>query len=170
MVLIFIPSKEQISPELLKEVLDEYNISKEEIDLSIPNKLCQSVANALRVELYDLTTEFRQSNSFPFFTHDEHMNVVGHQLIAERIVKELSSISGGYDYLSEGNYHERYPTIHADGTMVYQSQTEHYYTINRLNMNNGYREELWRGVSELVHPMISMMVDTLCLQRVNKSL
>ena len=155
LVLIFIPSKEQISPELLKEVLDEYNISKEEIDLSIPNKLCQSVANALRVELYDLTTEFRQSNSFPFFTHDEHMNVVGHQLIAERIVKELSSISGGYDYLSEGNYHERYPTIHADGTMVYQSQTEHYYTINRLNMNNGYREELWRGVSELVHPMIS---------------
>ena len=155
LVLIFIPSKEQISPELLKEVLDEYNISKEEIDLSIPNKLCQSIANALRVELYDLTTEFRQSNSFPFFTHDEHMNVVGHQLIAERIVKELSSISGGYDYLSEGNYHERYPTIHADGTMVYQSQTEHYYTINRLNMNNGYREELWRGVSELVHPMIS---------------
>ena len=139
----------------MKEVLDEYNISKEEIDLSIPNKLCQSIANALRVELYDLTTEFRQSNSFPFFTHDEHMNVVGHQLIAERIVKELSSISGGYDYLSEGNYHERYPTIHADGTMVYQSQTEHYYTINRLNMNNGYREELWRGVSELVHPMIS---------------
>lgn len=69
MVLIFIPSKEQISPELLKEVLDEYNISKEEIDLSIPNKLCQSVANALRVELYDLTTEFRQSNSF----HSLHM-------------------------------------------------------------------------------------------------
>lgn len=155
LVLIFIPSKEQVSPELLKEVLDAYNISKEEIDLTIPNKLCQSVANDLGLELFDLTTEFRQSNLFPFFVYDEHMNVVGHQLIAERIIKEFSSISGRYDYLSEGNYHERYPTIHADGTLVYQSQTEHYYTINRLNINNGNREELWRGVSELVHPMIS---------------
>lgn len=155
LVLIFIPSKEQVSPELLKEVMDAYNIGKDEIDMTIPNKLCQSVANDLELLLYDLTTEFCQSSAFPFFAHDEHMNMVGHQLIAERLVKEMSSISGKYEYLSEGNYHERYPTIHADGTMVYQSQTEHYYTINRLNINNGNREELWRGVSELVHPMIS---------------
>ena len=155
LILIFIPSKEQVSPELLKEVLEAYNIGKEEIDLTLPNKLCQSVANELGLRLYDLTTDFCQSKIFPFFAHDEHMNVVGHQLIADKIVKELSSLRGIYDYLSDGNYHERYPTIHADGTMVYQSQTEHYYTINRLNINNGNREELWRGVSELVHPMIS---------------
>lgn len=155
LILVFIPSKEQVSPELLEEVLKAYNINKEDIDLTVPNKLCQSVASELGLKLYDLTTDFCQSKTFPFFAHDEHMNIVGHQLIADRIVKELSSISGKYDYLSEGNYHERYPTIHADGTMVYQSQTEHYYTINRLNINNGNREELWRGVNELVHPMIS---------------
>lgn len=155
LVLIFIPSKEQVSQELLKEVLDAYNIGKDEIDLTIPNKLCQSVANDLGMQLYDLTAEFCHSKTYPFFAHDEHMNVVGHQLIAEKIVKEMSSISGKYEYQSEGNFHERYPTLHADGTMVYQSQAEHYYTINRLNINNGNREELWRGVSELVHPMIS---------------
>lgn len=155
LVLIFIPSKEQVSSEVLKEVMDAYNISKKEIDLTIPNKLCQSVANDLKLPFYDLTIEFCQSTTFPFFAHDEHMNVVGHKLIAGRLVKEMNSISNKYKYLSEGNYHERYPTIHADGTMVYQSQTEHYYTINRLNINNGNREELWRGVSELVHPMIS---------------
>lgn len=155
LVLIFIPSKEQVSPDLLNEVLNAYNIKKTEIDLDAPNKLCRELAENLQIELYDVTNEFSTSSAFPFFAHDEHMNLIGHQLIAERIVKELSQISLKYDYLSEGNIHERYPNVYADGTMLYQSQTEHYYTINRLNLNDRSKEELRRGTSELVHPMIS---------------
>ena len=67
LILVFIPSKEQVSPELLEEVLKAYNINKEDIDLTVPNKLCQSVASELGLKLYDLTTDFCQSKTFPFF-------------------------------------------------------------------------------------------------------
>lgn len=155
LVLLFIPSKEQVSQELLKEVLYNYHISPNEVDLDIPNRFCEALVSDIDIKLIDLTDKFRQSGEFPFFAHDEHMNVIGHQLIADEILNELSSISNKYDYLSEGNNHERYPTIYADGTLIYQSQTERHYTINRFNLNNLNREELWRSVSELVHPMIS---------------
>lgn len=154
LILFLIPSKEQTSSTLLHEVLNAYRISDEEIDLSIPGKLCKKVAEDNRILFVDMTEDFVQSENFPFFAHDEHMNCLGHQLVANRLDKALKR-EGVPEYMSIGNYHERYPTIYNDGSLVYQSQDENYHYIRSLNLNNGHITALRRGISELVHPTFS---------------
>ena len=154
LILFLVPSKEQISPTLLHEVLSAYNISESEIDLSIPGELCKKVAEENQIQFIDMTIDFVKSENFPFFTHDEHLNCYGHQLVANRLDKELKRMRVP-EYKSFGNYHERYPSIYNDGSLLYQSQDENYCYIKSFNLNNGNITELRKGISELVHPTIS---------------
>lgn len=112
LILILIPSKEQVSPLLLKQVTDRYNILDSELDLSAPNRLFASTASTLGLKSIDLTQDFQKSLKFPFFTHDEHLNIVGHKIIAERLTKELSEYQDSTIYISKGNNHERYPMFY----------------------------------------------------------
>ena len=155
LVLLFLPSKEQTSPELLKEVLRAYNIKDAEIDLSIPGNICKEIATKEDIHYINLEDDFKNSDVFPFFQHDEHMNATGHWLIAERIKRDFSKIGGIYDYVSTSNSHDRYPSFYPDGTLLYQSQTDDFSLINNTNVNNNQTNELWRSVSELVHPTMS---------------
>lgn len=162
LILIYIPSKEQTSPQLLAEVMNAYGIKKNEIDLSIPSRLCDTICRKLNIKYIDLTSDFTTSKDFPFFAHDEHMNVIGHQIIAKKIILVYNKIRNRYLYISSGNTHDRYPSFFADGSLLYQSQTEDYYLIENLNVNSGNKIELWRGVNELVHPAMSKSHQYLC--------
>jgi len=154
LVLFLIPSKEQTSPKLLKEVLSAYNIKKSEIDLNIPGDLCRDISQEQKIQFIDMTEDFVKSDVFPFFAHDEHMNSTGHLLVANRLNKELKR-SGVPEYISSGNYHERYPNVYNDGSLLFQSQDDDYYYIRNLDLNSGYSTELQKGVSELIHPIMS---------------
>lgn len=91
LIIILIPSKEQISNKLLKEVQKAYAIKDNELDMSYPNRLMKQISKEIDVPLIDLYSSFKSSQKFPFFTHDEHMNKVGHRIVAQEIIKYLAT-------------------------------------------------------------------------------
>lgn len=155
LVVVFLPSKEQVSPELLQEVLNAYNIKQEEIDLSIPATLCGGICKTLGVKFINLYDAFSTSNTFPFFAHDEHMNTTGHRITAEEIAKAMHDESHRYEYMSTGNRHDRYPTVLPNESVLLQTQSEDYNMIVRRSLVNGTDEILFRAPCELVHPVMS---------------
>lgn len=91
LIIILIPSKEQISSELLREVQKAYGIKDYEPDMSYPNRLMKQISKEIDVPLIDLSNSFKSSQVFPFFTHDEHMNKVGHRIVAEEVISYLAT-------------------------------------------------------------------------------
>lgn len=156
LVLFLIPSKEQVSPVLLQEVMERYNIKANDLDLVAPNKLFLSTAKDLKIKAFDLTSDFKVSVDFPFYNHDEHLNTVGHQLIANSLKKVLNTfVSINCEYISTTNTHERYPTIQADSSVLYQSQDNDCYMVNRKALDGTDNECLVKSCEELVHPILS---------------
>lgn len=156
LVLFLIPSKEQISPVLLREVMERYGIKSSELDLSAPNNLFLSTAKGLKVKAIDLTNDFKSSVTFPFYNYDEHLNVVGHQLIANSLKNALSMyVDINSKYVSMANAHERYPTIQANSSLLYQSQDNDCYMVNRKSLDGTSIECLVKSYEEMVHPILS---------------
>ena len=161
LILILIPSKEQISPQMLKEALETCKLKESDIDLQTANRLCAEVAQKERLTLIDMYDDFR-SSSLPFFLIDEHLNVLGHELIASRLIAEFKHVSETYDYLSIGNNSERYPTLLADSvSLLYQSHQNRNHSICRRQLNNNATETLLTNFKELIHPSFSPSQDAL---------
>lgn len=161
LVLILIPSKEQVSPRMFKETLKICKLKESDVDLQAANRLCAEVAQKEGLTLIDMYDDFRAS-SLPFFLIDEHLNVLGHELIASRLVAELEVMSNTYDYLSLGNYSERYPTLLADSvSLLYQSHQNIKYSICKRQINNNATEILLNNFRELIHPSYSPSQDAL---------
>lgn len=161
LVLILIPSKEQVSQRMFKETLKICKLKESDVDLQAANRLCAEVAQKEGLTLIDMYDDFRTS-SLPFFLIDEHLNVLGHELIAARLVAEYENISHAYDYLSLGNYDERYPTLLADSvSLLYQSHQNRKYSICRRQINGNTTETLLNNFRELIHPSYSQSQDAL---------
>lgn len=156
LILLLIPSKEQISSELLHEVTDKYKISHDLLDLTAPNRLFAQIATNLGVKAIDLTDSFKQSPIFPFFNQDEHLNRIGHQLITEALRNEIKSKSDNMRYISAANFHERYPTYYKqDSIVLYQKQDKNQYYINTRSIEGSQVQTLITSLEELVHPVFS---------------
>lgn len=161
LVLILIPSKEQISPKMLKETLEICKLQDGDIDLQAASRLCSEVAQKEGLKLIDMYDDFRFS-LLPFYLIDEHLNVLGHELIASRLVSEYKHISDAYDYLSLGNYSERYPTLLADSvSLLYQSRQNKNYSICRRQINSNATETILKNFRELIHPSFNPSQDAL---------
>lgn len=161
LILVLIPSKEQVSKRMFKETLKICKLKESDVDLQAANRLCAEVAQKEGLTLIDMYDDFRAS-SMPFFLIDEHLNVLGHELIASRIVAEFEDFSNAYDYLSLGNYSERYPTLLADSvSLLYQSHQNRRYSICRKQINNNAIEILLNNFRELIHPSFNSSQDVL---------
>jgi len=154
LVLMLLPSKEQVSPDLLQEVMSAFNIKDEELDMTRPNRLCREAAESLKVRLIDLYDVFHDSPEFPFFFKDEHINATGHALIADKIMETFIPEADRYEYQSTENANERYPTI-SGNSLVYQTQTKDKYLICSKTADGREITVLREGVCELVHPSLS---------------
>lgn len=93
LIVLLIPSKEQVSTHCLDEVLKGYNIREEDIDLSIPNSLLKGICNEGNIDMIDLTKAFKESTSFPYFQYDEHMNSIGHRITSDALIDYFISNS-----------------------------------------------------------------------------
>lgn len=82
LIILLVPSKEQISEVMLNEVKDIFRIKDSELDMSAPNTLTSEVCSKYNIDLIDLLDSFKSSEKFPFFMRDEHLNTFGHSLIA----------------------------------------------------------------------------------------
>lgn len=156
LVLLLIPSKEQTSDKMFEEVCSAYKLDKSKFDMTYPSRFCSSVADKLGIQLVDLYGDFRTSEIFPFFLHDEHLNAHGHKLIANKLSYVFTSEAGKYMYFSRDNRNERYPTVYSDGEkLLYQYQEEDHYHIASGNIDGSQKDILWKSVQELVHPSFS---------------
>lgn len=156
LVVFLIPSKEQVSSDMLEQVMDKYGIAFSQLDMTAPNRLLISTASDLGIRAIDLTTDFRGSKDFPFFIHDEHMNPIGHKLIANALSKELRQSADGTQYVSNKNNNERYPTFYSqDSTLLYQGQDRNHFLILSRSGEVTVPHILVSSFEELVHPVYS---------------
>lgn len=156
LIVMLIPSKEQVSDNMLSEVIAKFDISREQLDMQMPNKLTKRVCDGLGVQLIDLYEPFRSADKFPFFMRDEHLSVEGHKMIASVIKSCFNSESRKYEVFSHGNKNERYPTFYDEGmSVLFQSQEQELYKIVSSNLINSREDVLWTSPKELIHPMIS---------------
>lgn len=155
LVLILLPSKEQVSPTMLQEVMECYHISPDELDMTAPNRLFVSTAKDLGLQAFDLTKDFQESRAFPFFYQDEHLNAIGHQLIATALIKRIEDNTDGTTFISTGS-HERYPSFcKSDSALLLQGQNVNEHLIIYRSLQDG-KDDVWvKGFEELVHPTLS---------------
>lgn len=111
LIVLLIPSKEQVSDDMLADVKNHFNIKDDELDMQAPNKLTRKICEEQGVRLIDLYSSFRSNPKFPFFFRDEHLNSEGHKLIASEITKALTDEKDRYIAFSRFNKNERYPNI-----------------------------------------------------------
>lgn len=156
LVVMLIPSKEQTSDEMLNEVCDRFGINKAELDMIATNRLVKEACNRLGIGLIDLYDSFRQSDKFPFFHRDEHLNSDGHRLIASVLKSAFAAERSKYNVFSIGNTNDRYPTFFDDGmSILFQSQEDETYLIKASNLIHSREDIVWSSPKELIHPIIS---------------
>ncbi len=156
LIVILIPSKEQISKEMLTEVSDRFGIGTEELDMLAPNKLTKKICNESGIQLIDLYDSFHKAQKFPFFMRDEHLCKEGHKMIADEIKQTFANEAGKYEMFSQRNKNERYPTFYDEGmSVLFQSQEPELYKIITSNLIHSREDVIWSSPKELIHPMIS---------------
>ena len=156
LVVMLIPSKEQTSDEMLNEVCNRFGINKVELDMTATNRLAKEACNRLGIGFIDLYDSFRQSDKFPFFQRDEHLNSDGHRLIASVLKSSFVAEQSRYSLFSLGNKNDRYPTFFDDGmSILFQSQEAETYLIKASNLIHSREDIVWSSPKELIHPIIS---------------
>ncbi len=154
LVLLLLPSKEQVSPSMLKETLKACKLNESDIDLMAASRLCEEIAKSNNLKLIDMYEDFKTA-AFPFFEIDEHLNTIGHELIAERLVAEYAKDADEYEYYSDGNRNERYPSLLSDSvSILYQTQEKDRHLIC-VSTNGGFKKILWSSAKELIHPSMN---------------
>lgn len=153
LIILLVPSKEQISEAMLNEVKEKFGIKDSELDMLAPNTLTSEVCFKYNIELIDLLDSFRSSEKFPFFMRDEHLNTFGHRLIANEVSSYYSGERGKYLLFSRGNFNDRYPTVVDDGHgVLFQTQEQELYKIALSDELHNREDVIWRSPKELIHP------------------
>lgn len=153
LVVVLVPSKEQISEGMLAEVQEKFSIHDSELDMTAPNILTAEVCGKYNIRLLDLLPVFKASQKFPFFIRDEHLNTFGHQLIASEITSFESAERGKYTLFSRGNFNDRYPSIVDEGHgILFQTQEQELSKIALADGLHNRDDVLWSSPKELIHP------------------
>ena len=125
LLVVVIPTKEQVHPHYLEEVMREFAIDSAQLDMRRPNALVGDLTRRLNIEFIDLLPAFQQkANEKPFFDYDEHLSPLGHTLMANAIGERLEQLAGPSQVrvLSTDLGADRYPMLSQDGAVLsYQS-------------------------------------------------
>lgn len=122
LVIIQIPSKEQVYFKYFEEVVDAFKIPVEDLDMNYPNDLLTEYSQMLKIKLIDLREPFAKSEFEVYFQYDEHLNIYGHEAIANAISDCFQDKSNKVELLSDGVTVCRYPTYYpAENFILYQS-------------------------------------------------
>src|SRR5699024_7170958 len=93
LVVIQIPTKEQVYYKYLEEVITNFSIDASKLDLAFPNRLLAEFSQDHYVQHLDLLSDFSETHYDLFFHFDEHLNSNGH----ERIAKSIAGMERGTD-------------------------------------------------------------------------
>lgn len=120
LVLLFLPTKEQIRYRYLSEVVDGFKIDPGKLDMYRPNRIVRALADTLGCDLIDVTEAFEAAPYDVYFRFDEHLTPAGHLLLADQIRKHLNAkgITPAYQILSTEYGGDRYPSAAESGRSI----------------------------------------------------
>lgn len=127
LVVLLLPTKEQVRPRYLEEIVRAFKIDPAMLDMQRPNRLVRAVTDSLGIELIDLLDPFQWAAEEAYFEYDEHLTPFGHQLLAQTIATRLKG-RGERDstrILSRSYAGDRYPTYVSQGSQIlFQSPSD----------------------------------------------
>ena len=120
LVVALLPTREQVQPRSLEEVVGALNISRSDLDLQRPNRIAKDVTSKLGVGLLDLLPAFSEAGDGLFFEQDVHLTSRGHQIVARALGEYLELLEGRSLAMLRGDGFgaERYPSFSRDGNQV----------------------------------------------------
>lgn len=125
LLVVLIPTKEQVHSRYLEEVTREFGIDPTQLDMHRPNVFLDDLARRSNIDFLDLLPAFQQEAAGePFFDYDEHLSAHGHSVMAKAIADRLEQITGPsrVRVLSTDFGADRYPMLSQDGAVLsYQS-------------------------------------------------
>ena len=158
LIVLLIPTKEQIYSKYLNEVISNFHINPEKLDMEYPNKLMKDLTKSLTVDLIDFKDWFKQAHNNLFFEQDENLSKEGHKVVASGINNYLErrNIKTSTQILSQKYTGDRYPSQSKDGKYIsFQSfrdgNTEIFIANNSLQEQN----RLTSNYVDESHPMLS---------------
>ena len=160
LIVVQIPSKEQIHYKYFEEVIRSFKIEPSQLDMQIPNKLLEKLCKENKVQHIDLFRDFSASENDLFYQFDEHLNILGHQQMAAYIAAHIKLESSNHNQpvlISKLNLGDRYPNFAATqfNLLTYQSYRDgnmELFVSDSLLQNE--HRLTWNSVDEL-HPWLS---------------
>ncbi|MDB4398779.1 GDSL-type esterase/lipase family protein [Akkermansiaceae bacterium] len=124
LLVVLIPTREQVYPDKLQEVIDEFDINTSELNMNAPNELLKEITGDLGIDFIDLLPPFQNAEPDMFFERDEHLTKFGHECVATAIGEHLESkqTNTSTRILTRIYGSERYPVSSSDGSeIIFQS-------------------------------------------------
>lgn len=153
LLIFLIPTKEQSYARFLNEVLDEFNIKIEEVDMEYPNKLLFDITDSLGITLIDCLDDFKSNTENVFYEYDEHLNEYGHYVTANILAKYLEDSTNNTMLISQNLLGERYPSC-TNGNILYQGLRDGNMELFLKDIN-GEEQRLTYNNLDDTHPTFS---------------
>ena len=87
LIVILVPTKEQLYKKYYHEVVKEFKIDTNFIDLDKPEKILKAMTDSLAIKFIDPLIEFRSDSNMLYFDKDAHLNLQGHRKLAKIIIE-----------------------------------------------------------------------------------
>jgi len=86
---ILVPTKEQVYPKFYNEVIENYNIDTNFVDLERSSEIMKKLSSSIGFTFIDPLNEFRIDSCNLYFEIDEHLNAAGHAKLSKIINQAL---------------------------------------------------------------------------------
>lgn len=160
LVIVQIPTKEQVYYKFFEEVITDFKIDVSKLDMNFPNKLLDRICRENSIKHLDLLNDFTNAEQQLFYQFDEHLNVHGHQQMARSIYNFLNNKAyqdSTLTLLSSVNTGDRYPNFPGTGNNILSFQS-----FRDRNMELFIADSLlqspqrltWNNIDE-IHPWLS---------------
>lgn len=124
LIIFQIPTKEQVYYKYFSEIIDNFNISINDLDMFFPNRYLKNLCSSLDIKYIDLFDGLIGYPEQVFFDYDEHFNKAGHKAVAKILFEHLKQeyFSSEIKLLSKDFFFDRYPSLcSGDSLLFFQS-------------------------------------------------
>lgn len=160
LVVIQIPTKEQVNYRYFEEVVNSFDIDISNLDMSFPNRFVKEICESNGIKHLDLFDDFTDTVDRLFYDYDEHLNSRGHTVLAaslSRFLNKHDDRPNGAEFLSCLNVGDRYPNVSQNDcqTLSYQSMRDGNMELFIGDKDLRSQKRLtWNNVDE-IHPALS---------------
>ena len=154
LVIVQLPTKEQLYFNELSEVVESFNIDPRDLDMNFPDRFLDSLSQKNGIKILNLRNAFESSKDRVYFAYDEHLNRLGHEILAtslERFVNTHIRSHRGVHRISSHNTGDRYPRVYGD-TLLQQSIRDSNSEIIIKSLSDKVESRLTFDDVDQIHP------------------